>query len=117
MKTKLPSFVSILILTLITSFAWLSFSVYRALTIKPTPVVPREVSEALTPTLDMQTLEKLRSKEFFEDFEIPEITTRELPGRRDQEEVVAEEEVVVEEEVEETEPTAPPDEPIVEETE
>lgn len=89
-KTKLPSLVSILILTLITAFAWLSFSVYRALTVQPAPVVPKEVSEPLTPTLDSETIESLRTREFFEDFQIPEISPKGAPVENIEEEVIQE---------------------------
>lgn len=73
MKTKLPSFVTILILTLITSLAWIAFSVYRAVTLKPSPAVPQEISEPLNPNLDTQTIELMKSRVFFEESEIPEI--------------------------------------------
>lgn len=74
MKTKLPSIVTILILTLVTSLAWISFTVYRAVTIKPDPVVPKEISEPLNPTLDEKTIESLQSKLYFDSSQILEIS-------------------------------------------
>lgn len=73
MKTKLPNFVTILILTLVTTLAWISFTIYRAVTIKPDPVVPAEISKPLTPTLDQDTINGLKTKLYFNDNEIPEI--------------------------------------------
>lgn len=72
-NAKLPSFVSILILTLITSLVWVSFSVYRALTVKPAPIVPKEISEPLTPTLDTETINNLQLKLYFDNSQVPEI--------------------------------------------
>lgn len=72
-KNKLPSIVSILILTLVTAFAWLSFSIYRAVTIKPDPVVPKEISEPLSPDLDGETINKLQTKLYFDDSQVPDI--------------------------------------------
>lgn len=74
MKNKLPSFVTILILTLITTLAWISFSVYRAISVKPAPVVPKEISEPLNPTLDSKTIDLLKLKLHFEDGQVTEIS-------------------------------------------
>jgi hypothetical protein len=74
MKTKLPSFVTILILTLVTSLAWVAFSVYRAIALKPSPVVPKEISQPITPTLDSNTINSLQSKLYFDDSQVPEIS-------------------------------------------
>lgn len=73
MKAKLPNFVTILILTLVTTLAWISFTVYRAVTLKPDPVVPIEISKPLTPNLDEETINNLKNKLYFNDSEIPEI--------------------------------------------
>lgn len=74
MKTKLPSFVTILILTLVTSLAWVAFSVYRAVAIKPNPSVPKEISEPLVPILDDKTITDLKTKLYFDDSQVPEIS-------------------------------------------
>ena len=73
-NTKLPSIMSILILTAITSVMWVSFSVYSAFTTKPAPVVPQEVSEPLTPTLNQSVMSEIESKLFFNDSQIPQLT-------------------------------------------
>lgn len=71
-KNKLPSLISVLILTLLTSVMWISFSVYRSLTTKPAPAVLPEISEPLTPTLDSDTMNQIESRIFLNDSEIPE---------------------------------------------
>jgi len=71
-KTKLPNIVSVLILTLITSIMWISFNVYRTFTTKPAPVVPSEISEPLTPTLDTDAINQIESRTFLEAGEIPQ---------------------------------------------
>ncbi len=61
-KSKLPNIVVIMILTLITAVFWISFGVYRAFS-EDTPVaVPEEVITPLTPKLDSQTLEKMKTR-------------------------------------------------------
>lgn len=71
-KAKLPSIVSILILTLLTSVVWVSLSIYRTLTTKPAPAVPENVSKALTPTLDVNTIKNIESGIFLAPNQIPE---------------------------------------------
>ena len=72
-KNKLPSVITILILTLITIVVWISLSIYRALSKKPAPSVPEEISKSLTPTLDMDSLGKIQSRLFLDDIQIPEV--------------------------------------------
>lgn len=80
-KNKLPSFITVLILTLITVVMWVSFSVFRALSSKPVASVPEEVSKPLNPTLDSDTIGKIRSRIFLDDSQIPEnIITAPTPG-------------------------------------
>lgn len=77
-KNKLPSLVSILILTLLTAIVWISLSVYRVFTTKPSESVPSTVSEPLTPTLDQDTIKQIESSVFINTSEIPEIVTGNL---------------------------------------
>ncbi len=73
MKTnKLPSLISILILTLLTSVLWVSFNVYRALTAKPDPAVSAEILKPLTPSLDIATINQIRARVFLDESQIPE---------------------------------------------
>jgi len=67
MKEKLPSPVTLLVLTIITSVIWVSMSVYRAYTTEPAPSVPNDVSQELSPTLDKQTIEEIKQKQFFNE--------------------------------------------------
>ncbi|QQG41962.1 MAG: hypothetical protein HYV90_01460 [Candidatus Woesebacteria bacterium] len=69
---KIPNVVIILILTLITVIMWISLTIYGALTSKPPAVVPKEVSEPLTPTLDIDTLKQIESRIFLDDSQIPD---------------------------------------------
>lgn len=71
-KNKLPSLVSILILTLLTSIVWISLSVYRAFTSKPTESVPQEVSLPITPTLDQTAISQIESGIYLTGSEIPD---------------------------------------------
>lgn len=71
-KKELPKLVVFAILTLITALSWVGFEIYRALTVKPDPVVPPEVILELNPELDLQTLEGLVNKVYLEDAEIGE---------------------------------------------
>ena len=73
-KSKLPSLVSILILTLLTVVMWISLSVYHAFTTKPPESVPDAVSKPLTPTLDQDVVKQIESSVFLQSSEIPEIT-------------------------------------------
>lgn len=67
MKTKLPSLVTISILTVITVAFWIALDVYRALTTKPAPAVSEEVLSPLDPTLDQEELDKLRNRLYFDN--------------------------------------------------
>lgn len=74
MKTKLPSLVAILVLTVLTSVLWISFGVYRALTTQQTPSVPTDVSEPLTPTLDKNAIDAIKSRQFIDNVPTTVIT-------------------------------------------
>jgi hypothetical protein len=71
-KNKLPSLISILILTLITSLMWISFNIYRSLMSQPPPVVSGEVSNPLTPTLDKDSINQIEERLFLDDSQIPD---------------------------------------------
>jgi hypothetical protein len=73
-KNKLPNYITILVLTLISIVMWISFSVYRALSQKPESDVPQEISNPLTPNLDKDSLNKIQSRIFMDDSQIPEIS-------------------------------------------
>jgi hypothetical protein len=72
MKTRIPNLISILIFTLVTSLAWVGFSVVRAFTSKPAPVLPPEITEELSPILERTTIEKIKNRIFLSEGEIPQ---------------------------------------------
>ncbi len=79
-KIKLPNAVAILVLTLITVVMWVSFSIYNAFDKKPSFQVPSEVSKPLTPTLDIETINLIESRDFVDDSQIPQnIVTGPIP--------------------------------------
>lgn len=63
MKTKIPSLVTILILTVITSVMWISLSIYREVVVKPTSVVAKEISQSLNPNLDQNTINEIVNRQ------------------------------------------------------
>lgn len=71
-ENKLPSIVSILILTLVTAITWIGFSVYRAFVVQPAPSVAKEVIQPLTPTLDTSIIEKIQSSLYLDSSQIPD---------------------------------------------
>lgn len=66
-KKDLPGLVIFAILTLVTTFSWVGFEIYRALTVQPKPDVPPQILQELSPTLDQQTLESLVNKVYLDD--------------------------------------------------
>ena len=79
-KNKLPSLITVLILTLLTAVMWVGLSIYRSLSQKPAPPVPQEISNPLTPTLDSDSLTKIQSRIFLNDSQIPELTITKSPA-------------------------------------
>jgi len=69
-KNKLPSLISILILTLLTGVLWVSLEVYRTLTIKPAESVSEAISNPITPTLDQNVIKKIESAIFIDSSQI-----------------------------------------------
>ncbi len=72
-QSKLPNLISVLILTLITVVMWISLNIYRAISTKPAPVVPDEISKPLNPNLDTETITNLGTKIFLNESEIPNV--------------------------------------------
>ncbi|MFZ5932483.1 MAG: hypothetical protein ACOYT7_00115 [Patescibacteria group bacterium] len=69
-KSKVPSLVTIAILTTITVLFWVGFSVYRIFTDEPEPNVPGEILEPVSPTLDSETIDKIQGRIFFGEQEV-----------------------------------------------
>ena len=74
MKTrkKLPSIVTIAILTSVTAVFWLFFTAFRAFTKKEKIDVPTEILAPLNPKLDQKALEMLDSRYYIEEDQIPD---------------------------------------------
>ena len=75
---KAPNLVTIGILTVITVFFWIIFSVFRLLSTPIKVDVSAEVLAPLSPTLDSQVLEGINEKIFFSDSEIGETQITEI---------------------------------------
>ena len=71
-KTKVPSIVTVAVLTLITSVSWVLFSIYRIFTSKPLPSVPAEILEPISPTLDTKQIDIIETRLFYDDSQIHE---------------------------------------------
>jgi hypothetical protein len=71
-KTKLPSLISILIMTLITAVIWVTFDVYRLFKKAEVPVVPETVSAPLNPSFDDGTINEIKSRIYLDDAQIPD---------------------------------------------
>lgn len=87
---KQPNFMTLAILSVITVFFWIIFSVIRLLQ-KPVDVkVPNEILAPITPTLDIETLETVKNSKYYSDTEIGEnIINVTLPVSEDEEQSVA----------------------------
>lgn len=97
-EPKIPSFVAILILSLITIVVWASLGVYRNLTTEQPVEVPDKIIEPLTPSLDDESLDEVNQRLFFEESEIANVTITAAPE-------ATEESALAEETVEITEST------------
>lgn len=69
-KKGLPALVQLAVLTLITSFVWVSFEVFRAFTRPADIEVSPEILAPLDPSLDQITLDRLVNRVFLTDEEI-----------------------------------------------
>lgn len=69
-KTKTPNLVTIAVLTTITALFWVLFSIYRVFTREPSPVVPPEILEPVSPSLDSSIIDKIQSRLFFSEGEV-----------------------------------------------
>lgn len=69
-KKKKPFIFKLAVFTVITTFIWVGFDVYRAFTIKPAPSVSAEILNPIDPTLDLEALGRLQEKELLTEEEI-----------------------------------------------
>ncbi len=66
-KPKAPKVVTIAITTTITIIFWVFLTLYRVLTTKPAPSVDPKLLEPIDSNLDIQSLEKIKDKTYFEE--------------------------------------------------
>lgn len=69
-KKKLPSLVTIAFLSTITVIFWTALEVYRALTLKPAPIVPAKILAPLDPSLDAGSLNKLQKRVYIKELDL-----------------------------------------------
>lgn len=79
-KNKLPNLVVVLIISLVTVIMWVSLNIFRALTIKPSPVVPEEISNPLDPTLKTEILGEIDKRILIDTSQIPETIATASPS-------------------------------------
>jgi len=92
MKQK-PTFVNIIVLTLVTVFIWIGYSIYASLSRPISTEVPQEALENFDPTLDAEAVSKLQQSIYLGEDEIVAST----PQPEEEIEEVLEEEVIEEE--------------------
>lgn len=65
-KTKIPSIVAVLILTVVTVSVWIVFSVVRIFQMAPTPSIPPEILNPLNPNYDKTAVDKIEKRIYFD---------------------------------------------------
>jgi hypothetical protein len=75
-KPKAPRLVTVAITTTITIIFWIFLTLYRVLTTKPAPSVDPILLAPIDATLDVESLEKIKGRVFFEEgsFTAPVLT-------------------------------------------
>ena len=71
-KKPLPAIVNFAVLTTITTFVWIGFEIYRAVTKEPSPPVPPEILLELDPNLDTAKLNELNERVHLQESELGE---------------------------------------------
>lgn len=79
MKRKTPALVSTAILTVITIFMWIAFSIYRILSAQPPINVAPEILAPISPTLDSEVLATLVERTYFGEADVPETFVNQGP--------------------------------------
>jgi len=65
-KSKVPSIVAVMILTVITISFWIVFSVVRVFRAEPTPSIPPEILNPLNPNYDKTVIDKIQERIYFD---------------------------------------------------
>ena len=73
-KNKLPNIIPILILTLVTVTSWIAIELYTALSKHPQITVSENISRSFSATLDQDSINKIESRLFMTDSQIPDMT-------------------------------------------
>lgn len=68
-KLKAPGLVTVAIFTTITIVFWVFYSLYTILISPSSQKVPPEILAPISPTLDVETLDKLQDRVFFKEGE------------------------------------------------
>lgn len=76
-----------MVLTLITVVMWITLNIYRAISTKPAPSVPEQVSKQLIPSLDKDAIAEVDKRILLDDSQIPSakfntITASPIPTSR-----------------------------------
>ncbi len=79
MKPKAPRLVTVAILTTITIIFWVFFDVYRILTAPSKIDIDPKLLEPFDPSLDLDSLDKLENRLFFEEGETSEFPLEKTP--------------------------------------
>lgn len=79
-KAKIPSIVTVLILTVITISFWIVFSVVRIFRTEPTPSIPPEILNPLDPNYDKTMVDKIEKRLYFEQGQTFEPTAKPATG-------------------------------------
>ena len=66
-KLKVPSLVTIMVLTVITILFWIAFGVARIFITKPAPSVPKEILAPVSRDFDKETVAKIESRLYFNE--------------------------------------------------
>ena len=65
-KSKVPSIVAVMILTVITISFWIVFGVVIIFTTEPTPSIPPEILNPLNSNYDKTVVDKIEKRLYFE---------------------------------------------------
>ncbi len=69
-RKKLPSLVTIAVLTMITVVFWTGLEIYRALASRPVQDVPSQILAPINPNLDSRVLNRLQNRIDIADSEV-----------------------------------------------
>ncbi len=72
-KKNSPTIVKLGILTVITTFIWIGFEVYRALSTEPEPIVSEETLAKVEPNLDTNEMDSLQQRIYINEENIAPI--------------------------------------------